>query len=122
MGGEQVGLQRCPGDGRAGPFAGGGRGGFEGVDLGEQVAVPVEEGAVDGAARAMAETLISVPSAAALLSAAMTRWRRRAESAWRPLPHRPRCAASAVPVRQACWSCEGPGVRAGRHGPTACRG
>jgi hypothetical protein len=32
----------------------------------------------------MADTLISVPSAEALLIAAMTRWRRRAESAWRP--------------------------------------
>jgi hypothetical protein len=35
-------------------------------------------------ARAMADTLISVPSAAALVSAAMTRWYRLAESAWRP--------------------------------------
>ena len=33
----------------------------------------------------MAETLISVPSAAALSSTAMTRWRRRAGLAWRPL-------------------------------------
>ena len=48
VGGEQVGLQRCPGDGRAGSFAGGRRGGFERVDLAEQVAVPVEEGAVYG--------------------------------------------------------------------------
>jgi hypothetical protein len=48
MGGEQVGLQRGPGDGRAGSVAGGRRGGFECVDLGEQVAVPVEEAAVDG--------------------------------------------------------------------------
>src|SRR5260370_38419861 len=36
----------------------------------------------------MPETLISAPSAAALLSAAMTRWRRRAEWAWRPFCHR----------------------------------
>jgi hypothetical protein len=41
--GEQVGLQRGSGDGRAGLVAGGGWGGFERVDLGEQVAVPVEE-------------------------------------------------------------------------------
>jgi len=32
----------------------------------------------------MADTLISAPPADALLIAAMTRWRRRAESAWRP--------------------------------------
>src|SRR5487761_1733168 len=32
----------------------------------------------------MPDTLISVPSAAARSSAARTRWRRRAESAWRP--------------------------------------
>ena len=32
----------------------------------------------------MPDTLISVPSAAARSSAAMTRCRRRAESAWRP--------------------------------------
>jgi hypothetical protein len=48
VGGEQVGLQRCPGDGRAGSFTGSRRGGFECVDLAEQVAVPVEEGAVHG--------------------------------------------------------------------------
>ena len=48
VGGEQVGLQGCAGDGRAGGAAGGGRGGLEGVDFLEQVAVPVEEGAVDG--------------------------------------------------------------------------
>ena len=48
VGGEQVSLQRCPGHGRAGSFAGGRRGGFERVDLAEQVAVPVEEGAVHG--------------------------------------------------------------------------
>ncbi len=47
--GEQVGLQRGAGDARPGGLvaAGGGRGGLEGVDLGEQVAVPVEEAAVD---------------------------------------------------------------------------
>jgi hypothetical protein len=39
VGGEQVGLQRCPGDGRAGG-AGSGRAGLGGVDLAEQVAVP----------------------------------------------------------------------------------
>ena len=47
VGGEQVGLQRCPGDGRAGGAAGE-RAGLGGVDLVEQVAVPVEERAVDG--------------------------------------------------------------------------
>src|SRR5208337_1922555 len=36
------------------------------------------------AARAMPDTLISAPSAAARSSAARTRWRRRAESVWRP--------------------------------------
>ena len=48
VGGEQVGLQRGPGDGRPGCVARGWRGGFQGVDLAEQVAVPVEEAAVDG--------------------------------------------------------------------------
>ena len=48
VGGGQVCLQRGPGDGRPGAFAGGGRAGFDGVDLAEQVAVPVEESAVDG--------------------------------------------------------------------------
>jgi hypothetical protein len=48
MSGEQVGLQGGPGDGRPGAFAGGGRTGFEGMDLAEQVAVTVEEAAVDG--------------------------------------------------------------------------
>src|SRR5580692_1902997 len=47
VGGEQVCLQRFPCDGRAGRGSGCGRGGFEGVDLGEEVTVPVEEGAVD---------------------------------------------------------------------------
>ncbi|HUZ54193.1 MAG TPA: hypothetical protein VMU94_16915 [Streptosporangiaceae bacterium] len=46
-GGEQVGLQRGPGDGRAGSVASGWRGGFECVDLAEQVTVPVGEAAVD---------------------------------------------------------------------------
>src|SRR5450759_3713636 len=46
-GGEQVDLQRGPGDRRGEPVAGGGRGGLEGVDLREQVAVAVEEAAVD---------------------------------------------------------------------------
>ena len=46
VGGEQVGLQGGPGDGGPGAAAGGRRPGFEGVDLLEQVAVPVEEGAV----------------------------------------------------------------------------
>ena len=46
----------------------------------------------------MPETLISVPSAVARLSAAMTRWRRRAESAWRPLRH----GLGSVASR---WSC-----------------
>ncbi len=46
--GEQVGLQGGPGDGRAGFSAGHWRSGFECVDLAEQVAVPVEEAAVDG--------------------------------------------------------------------------
>ena len=44
VGGEQVSLQGCPGDGRAGS---GGRASLGGVDLAEEVAVPVEERAVD---------------------------------------------------------------------------
>jgi hypothetical protein len=67
-GGEQVGLQGGSGDGRSGGFADGGHAGFDGVDLAEQVALTVEEVAVD-AVRAMADMLISVPSAAALSSA-----------------------------------------------------
>src|SRR5258708_31591016 len=47
MRGEQVGLQGGGGDGWTGG-AGGGRGGFEGVNLAEQVAVPVKEGPVHG--------------------------------------------------------------------------
>jgi hypothetical protein len=46
----------------------------------------------------MADTLISVPSAEALLIAAMTRWRRRAESAWRPFLMAPSRRAAWVPV------------------------
>ena len=45
--GEQVGLQGGSGDGRAGAVAGGGWFGVGGVDLLEQVAVSVEEAAVD---------------------------------------------------------------------------
>ena len=44
-GGEQVGLQRGAGDGRSGCVPGGRWCGLEGVDLVEQVAVPVEEAA-----------------------------------------------------------------------------
>ena len=47
VGGGQVGLQRSVGDARPAGLAVCGRGGLEGVDLGEQVAVPVEEAAVD---------------------------------------------------------------------------
>ena len=47
MGVEQVGFQRGPGDSRADPLADRRRGGFERVDLGEQIAVPVQEGTVD---------------------------------------------------------------------------
>jgi hypothetical protein len=47
-GGKQVGLQGCPGDARPVAVAGHGRGGFQCVELGEQVAVPVEECAVHG--------------------------------------------------------------------------
>jgi hypothetical protein len=82
VGGEQVGLQGRAGDGRPGGCPCG-RGGFERVDLLEEVAVPVEERAVNRAARAIAEMLISVSAAPAWLIAAMTRWRRRAESACR---------------------------------------
>jgi hypothetical protein len=46
-GGEEIGLQGRAGDSRAGGSGSGGRGGFEGVDLFQQVAVAVEEGAVD---------------------------------------------------------------------------
>jgi hypothetical protein len=45
VGGEQAGLQRGPGNGRPGCRPGGWQG-LAGVDLGQQVAVPVEEGAV----------------------------------------------------------------------------
>jgi hypothetical protein len=48
VGGEQVRLQGRAGDAGAGCVAGGGRGCFEGVDFLQQVAVPVQEGAVDG--------------------------------------------------------------------------
>ena len=47
-GGEQAGVQRRPGDGRAGAAAGRGRAGLGGVDLAEQVALPVQERAVHG--------------------------------------------------------------------------
>jgi hypothetical protein len=47
VGGEQVSLQGCAGDGEAGGVSRGRRGGFGRVDLLQQVAVPVEEGAVD---------------------------------------------------------------------------
>ena len=47
VGGEQVSLQGCAGDGGAGGVSRGRRGGFGRVDLLQQVAVPVEEGAVD---------------------------------------------------------------------------
>ena len=47
MGGKQVGLQGCAGDGGSCGVAGGGRCGFGRVDFLQQVAVPVEEGAVD---------------------------------------------------------------------------
>lgn len=36
--------------------------GFECVELGEQIAMPVEEGAIHPARRAIAETLISSPA------------------------------------------------------------
>ena len=49
-GGEQVSLQGGPGNGRAGAAAVG-RAGLGGVDLAEQVAVPVQEGAVHGCQR-----------------------------------------------------------------------
>src|SRR6266568_2022881 len=45
--GGQVGLQRNAGDAGSAGLAACGRGGLEGVDLSEQVAVAVEEGAVD---------------------------------------------------------------------------
>ena len=47
VGGGQVGLQRSVGDARPAGLAVCGRGGLEGVDLGEQVVVPVKEAAVD---------------------------------------------------------------------------
>src|SRR5665811_743868 len=46
VGGQEVGLQRGPGD-RGACVVGGGRGGFGGVDLLQQVAVAVEECPVD---------------------------------------------------------------------------
>src|SRR6266568_7744183 len=45
-GGKQVGLQGCPGNARSVAVAGSGWGGFESVELGEQVAVPVEKCAI----------------------------------------------------------------------------
>ena len=71
------------------------------VELGHELAVGGRAAASSSPrSRAMPDTLISVPSEAALLRAAMTRWRRRAESAWRPLV--------IAPVRglagQAGWS------------------
>ncbi len=114
MGGEQVGLQRFPCHGRPGCASGCcGRDGFEGVDLGEEVPVAVEESAVNRAARAMDDTLISVPSAEARLIAAMTRWRRRAESAWRPFLIAPVCGVLVTGV---------PGIRVRPAGWPACRG
>ena len=47
VGGEQVGLQGCAADGGPAVSRRGRRGGFGRVDLLQQVAVPVEEGAVD---------------------------------------------------------------------------
>ena len=47
VGGKQVGLQGCAGDGGSCGVAGGWRCGFGRVDFLQQVAVPVEEGAVD---------------------------------------------------------------------------
>ena len=127
-GGEQVGLQGCPGDARPVAVAGNGRGGFQCVELGEQVAVPVEECAVHAGGAGDPVTLISVPLEAALLRAAMTRWRRRAESAWRPLV--------IAPVRGFTGRASGPsamagpvlmrgtpsGVREAARGRRACRG
>ena len=46
VGGEQVGLQGCPGDGGPGPPLAGGGAASRAWILLEQVAVPVEEGAV----------------------------------------------------------------------------
>jgi hypothetical protein len=90
--GEQVGLQRGSGDCRTGALAGGGWFGFGGVDLGEEVAVPVEEAAVDpgGAGDGGDPDLgavcdgVSVPSVMARSSAVRTRCRRRVDSARRP--------------------------------------
>src|SRR6266705_3383338 len=45
-GGKQVGLHGCPGNARPVAVAGSGWGGFEGVELGEQVAVAVEKCAI----------------------------------------------------------------------------
>ncbi|MEQ4611460.1 hypothetical protein ABMX48_36620 [Streptomyces cavourensis] len=50
VGGSEVGLERCAGDGRAVAAGGGGGFGGLGVDLGEEVAVAIEEGAVDARA------------------------------------------------------------------------
>ena len=81
--GEQVGLQRGPGDSGTGAAVGG-RFGLKGVDLLQQVAVPVDEASCRLRRRGRSRSADLGPSAAARSSAAMTRWRRRAESAWRP--------------------------------------
>ena len=61
----------------------------------------------------MADTLISVPSAEALPIAARTRWRRRAESAWRPFIMAPVLSGAAGRA----LSCGGLRPGRGEHGP-----
>ena len=58
--------------------------GFQGVELGEQVAVAVEERAVDIGAAGDRREADLLTSARGLVDALSTRWRRRAESARRP--------------------------------------
>jgi hypothetical protein len=83
VGDEQVRLQGGPGDGRA-AAAVGGRAGLGGVDLAEQVAVPVEECAVDGGGAGDGGDADLGAVGDRRLIAVMTRCRRRAESAARP--------------------------------------
>ena len=81
--GEQVGLQRGTGDGWPGPAAGGAAA-SRACSWVSRSRCRQRKVRSTPAARAIWATVISVPLAAARLSTAMTRCRRRAESACRP--------------------------------------
>jgi hypothetical protein len=80
---EEVSLQRGPGDGGTGAVVGGLLS-LEGVDLLQQIAVPVDERPVDSGGAGDPGGADLGAFRAARSSAAVTRWRRRRESAWRP--------------------------------------